>query len=244
MLHTFPDRFRFTLIELLVVIAIIAILAGMLLPALSKAKEKGKATACSSNIKQLSLALILYAEDNHGMLSPMDYDSANYERKMWFGSRATLSDSFKPEGGLLEYLGKSKAVKNCPNNPLFDASGDTGWGSTNAGTGGYGYNSLIGYATVKLNQVKYPSQCLAFGDTASLTSDNRLIENYMLSAPKATGYDPSPTMHFRHSDRANITYIDGHIDSNTMTFSRGNEQKYHMGWFGEQSKDNYLFAYN
>ncbi len=80
------SRHAFTLVELLVVVAIIAILAAMLLPALTQAKERGRRAICMSNLRQLGIGLQLYAGDNNDSVLPNDVPIAPNSHDIWVGS--------------------------------------------------------------------------------------------------------------------------------------------------------------
>ncbi|MSU36582.1 MAG: type II secretion system protein [Pedosphaera sp.] len=111
----------FTLIELLVVIAIIAILAGMLLPALGRAKAKGQAIACLNNVRQLNLCWVLYADENRDVLVNNYVGSS----QAWIDGRADISggpawtNEAVIRSGLLFKYNQSLAIYQCPTDELW-----------------------------------------------------------------------------------------------------------------------------
>ena len=144
-------RRAFTLIELLVVIAIIALLVGILLPALGRARSAGQRLVCASSARQLQLANTAYTADHDAHYAPGAADMrANLNR--WHGTRENPSQSFAAEAApLLAYMGEtpgiSHAIRSCPTFARTiepDAHAPAArTGAFERSAGGYGYNNAF-----------------------------------------------------------------------------------------------------
>ncbi|MFO1476273.1 MAG: type II secretion system protein [Verrucomicrobiota bacterium] len=222
-----PVRTGFSLVELLVVMAVIGVLAGLLLPVLTRGKLLARRTACASNLHQLSIAASLYWEDNCGRCFRVSDGPANNGTLWWFG----WLDNTRPEGQrafdlstgrLYPYL-RGSDVRLCPS---LDPAAAPFKLKASGVVYSYGYNSFLSAAQpVLANALPRPAETALFADAVQVNdfqapasrSRPMLEEWYFLDNPTNTGTAGYyPHGHFRHAGQAGVAFCDGHVGQEKM----------------------------
>jgi len=200
-------RKAFTLIELLVVIAIIAILAAILFPVFARAREAARQIACNSNEKQLSTALLMYAQD---------YDETTIYDRFADGSGGGYSWMW----ALNSYI-KNQGVWTCPTDGNVNDKWD---GTAMDATVSYGYNYLF-LNGVSLAAIQKPAETIQLLDSGGFDSTGQAQMQGCIVNPRAatlpttlTGY-VSTQGQYRHNENANIAFLDGHVKSQKQGFA-------------------------
>ena len=210
----------FTLIELLVVIAIIAIMAGLLLPALSKAKAKGQSIACLNHQAQLSLGWTMYADDHQDRLTPNHgieqtrIDRQNWVNNVldWTASEENTNLVYLTDAKLGPFVGRSAGVFKCP--------ADRSKAECGPRNRSVAINSLMGDPGVltnqfnpqlvqffRLSEIRTPATLFVFIEEHPDT----LNDGFFMNRWNDPRWGNLPASY--HNGAANLTFADGHAES-------------------------------
>jgi len=191
----------FTLIELLVVMGIIAILAALLFPSLAAAKQKGQQTACVDHVRQLTLAVIMYADEHDDILPPTASNDPDGDEVDW----PAMLDA---------YIGHVGDVHLCPTDRFSQ-------------TNSYGLNELAFVdltdpnpgPPAQLSLYRRPSETIMQGDIG--TEDDFVTprpDTLKLTAPGSElNDDEDARPSIRHSGRCDLGFMDGHEEHRFLT---------------------------
>jgi len=203
-------RKAFTLIELLVVIAIIAILMAILLPSLNRAREQGKRAVCLSNLKNLTLVWIMYADDNDDKIVNGDTEEYSSDRvnnrcwvlKDWAGGTTPDQKKKAIEDGALFPYTKTLKLYRCFTGKIsrneyrtytvVDAMNCKGWGG----------KAVMLKKRTEIHDAPYRFVFLDDGGTAGAT-----LGGWTCFTDRDEWWDPPPV---RHGDGTTFSYADGH----------------------------------
>ncbi len=223
----FVRRRAFTLIELLVVIAIIAILAGLLLPGMARAKEKANGIRCVNNSRQIGLAFLLYAGDNAEHLPDL-------YTKAWTGSDVEPGGDWwfqtLSKGKYLTANTVSNGVWRCPAvrekdiQIIFGARWE-GYGPVESTIIRYAFlrpGGVDRWGSRRLSEITRPTQIWLMGDTgipknaARVPSGGYLTEIVTFPPDPRNGWTlwrPQKQPACRHNQKGNVTFVDGHVET-------------------------------
>ncbi len=200
-------NFGFTLIELLVVIAIIAILAAILFPVFARARENARRSSCQSNLKQIGLGIMQYAQD--------------YDERMVSGASALTPGNDVIWIELLQPYVKSYQVFQCPSNTRNNIT--TQHSPTGNAKVSYmapidyrGANAAIGARYVvgpNLSDFANVSQTIAITEGNAFGSDFCMADGYWNGVTAPQSGDDRPALFFGHLTTGNQLFADGHVKS-------------------------------